>query len=152
GRGSLDSITFPDQSSWGNFKIYPPTAKVTATDPLGLEGTKTFEAIVTPQNSDIHALPAISFSFFNPDEKKFHTLSYPATPLTGRAATPGGMPAATPTHAESPRPSADVTPLKQHVGELAQIRPPLVQRPWFLALQGLPVFALMSTVVWRKRK
>ena len=31
-------------------------------------------------------------------------------------------------------------------------RPPLVQQPWFLALQGVPVLALVSSVIWRKRK
>jgi len=151
GHGALDSIAFPDQNNWDNFKLYSPTAKV-ANDPLGIDGSKTFEEIVTPQNSDIKSLPAITFSFFNPEEKKYHTLSYPATPLVVRAATPGAMPAATAAHSENTQPTADVIPLKQHLGELAQIRPPLVQQPWFLALQGVPVFALMSSVIWRKRK
>jgi hypothetical protein len=152
GHGSLDSISFPEQTNWDNFKIYPPTAKVNATDSLGLDGSKTFEEIVTPQNSDIKSLPAISFSFFNPDEKKYHTLNYAATPLIVRAATPGAMPAATAANPENPKPTADIAPLKQHLGAIAQIRPPLVQEPWFLMLQGVPVFALMSCVAWRKRR
>jgi hypothetical protein len=152
GHGALDSVAFPDQSNWDNFKVYSPTAKVNANTPLGLDGTKTFEEIVTPQTSDIKSLPPISFSFFDPEEKKYHTLSYPATPLIVHAATPGAMPAATAAHPENARPTADVIPLKQHLGELAQIKSPLVQQPWFLALQGVPLFALMSSVVWRKRK
>ena len=152
GHGALDSISFPEQKNWDNFKIYSPTAKVSASDGLGLAGTKTFEEIVTPQNSDIKSLPPITFSFFNPEEKKYHTLSYPPTPLLVRAATPGAMPAATAAQPENAKPTADVIPLKQHLGELAQIRVPLLQQPWFFALQGVPVFALMSTVIWRKRK
>ena len=152
GHGALDSVTFPEQKNWDNFKIYSPTAKVNAGDGLGLDGSKTFEEIVTPQNSDIKSLPPITFSFFNPEEKKYHTLSHPATPLLVRAATPGTMPAATAAHTENAQPTADVIPLKQHLGELAQIRAPLVQQPWFLALQGMPVLALMSSVIWRKRK
>jgi len=151
GHGSLDSITFPDQSNWDNFKVYSPTAKVNLNDQMGLDGNKTFEEIVTPESSDIKSLPPIVFSFFNPDEKKYHTLSNPATPLIVRAATPGAMPAAT-APAENSRPAADVIPLKQHLGELAQIRSPLVQQPWFFALQGVPVLALISSVIWRKRK
>jgi len=152
GHGSLDSISFPEQTNWDNFKVYPPTAKVNVNDQLGLDGTKTFEEIITPQNSDIKSLPAISFSFFNPEEKKYHTLNYPATPLMVHAATPGTMPAATEAHPESARPTADVAPLKQHLGALAQIRPPLVQQPWFLMLQGVPVFALVSCIALRKRR
>ncbi|HWC60864.1 MAG TPA: BatD family protein, partial [Verrucomicrobiae bacterium] len=153
GHGALDSIALPDQPGLDNFKTYPPTAKVNATDAFGIEGSKTFEEIVTPQNSDIHALPAISFSYFDPEQKKYKTLVHPATPLIVRAATPGSMPAApTAVHPENSQPTADVIPLKQHLGELAQIRPPLVQQPWFLALQGVPVLALMSSVILRKRK
>jgi len=152
GHGALDTISFPEQKDWDNFKIYPPTSKVNANDSLGLDGSKTFEEIVTPENSDIKSLPAISFSFFNPEEKKYHTLSYQATPLTVRAATPGAMPAATAAHPENTQPTADIAPLKQHLGALAQIRPPLVQQPWFLMLQGVPLFALMSCVAMRKRR
>jgi hypothetical protein len=96
-------------------------------------------------------LPPVSFSFFDPEKKKYQTLSHPATALIVCAATPGAMPAAA-VHPETPAPTADVLPIRQHLGELAQIRPPLIQQPWFLALQGLPAFALLSTVIWRKRK
>ena len=34
---------------------------------------------------------------------------------------------------------------------MAQLSAPLVQQSWFLALQGVPVLALISTVVWRRR-
>jgi hypothetical protein len=153
GQGSLDSVPFPDQTGWDNFKIYPPTSKVDATDSLGIDGSKTFEEILTPQNSDVKSLPQISFSFFNPEDKQYHIVNYPATPLLVHAATPGSMPsAAGAAHSENSRPAPDVIPLKQHLGELAQIRPPLAQQPWFLGLQGVPVLALLSSVIWRKRK
>jgi hypothetical protein len=38
------------------------------------------------------------------------------------------------------------------MGVVAQISPPLVQQPWFLALQGVPAFALLSCLILRKRK
>jgi hypothetical protein len=153
GQGALDSVTLPEQPGWENFKAYPPTAKVNTTDQLGLEGSKTFEEIVTPQNADVRTLPPISFSFFDPEQKKYRTLTQPAMPLVVRAANQGSMPAlAANTPAENPKPTADVIPIKQHVGVIAQIRPPLVQQPWFLALQGVPVLALLSSVIWRKRK
>ena len=56
------------------------------SDPLGVEGTKTFEVIVTPQNTDVRELPPISFSFFNPDDGKYHTLTQSAVPLVVKAA------------------------------------------------------------------
>ena len=151
GRGALDSLTLPEPE-WANFRTLPPNAKVNATDQLGIEGSKTFEEIVTPQNSDIKALPAISFSFFDPEQKKYRTLTHPATPLVVRAATPGAMPAAVASAHPVNSHTMDIIPIKQHLGTLAQISPPLVQQPWFLALQGVPAFALLSSLIWRKRK
>jgi len=152
GRGQLDTLSLPEQAGWENFKTYAPSAKVNATDSFGIEGSKTFEEIVTPENSDIKSLPPISFSFFDPEQKQYRTLTQAAIPLVVRAATPGAMPAMPAAHAENPVPTADVVPIKQHIGAIAQISPPLIQQPWFLALQGVPAFALLSCVIWRKRK
>lgn len=155
GHGALDSLVLPNQAGWDNFKVYPPTSKVNLSDQLGLEGSKTFEEIVTPQNSDIKALPPISFSFFDSDQKRYRTLTHPPIALSVRAANPGVMPAMANTarSAQDSSPAApDILPIKQHIGALAQIQPPLIQRPGFLALQGVPALALISTVIWRKRK
>ncbi|HWD91654.1 MAG TPA: BatD family protein [Verrucomicrobiae bacterium] len=152
GQGPLDTLSLPEQAGWNNFKTYPPTSKITASDPLGIEGSKTFEEIVTPQNSDIRSLPPITFSFFDPEKKQYRTLTQPAMPLLVRAAAPGTMPALAAAHPQNPPPTADVVPIKQHIGALAQISTPLVQQPWFLALQGVPALALISCVILRKRK
>ena len=153
GHGSLDSLVLPEQKGWDNFKIYPPTSKFTPADQMGIDGTKTFEEIVTPQNSDIKALPPVTFSFFDTDQKKYRTLTQPSMPLMVRAAAPGTMPTVANTgHTENATPTPDVIPIKQHIGVVAEIRPPLVQQPWFLTLQGVPALALISSVIWRKRK
>jgi hypothetical protein len=152
GHGALDTLSLPEQTGWDNFKTYPPTSKINASDPLGIEGSKAFEEIVTPQNSDIKVLPPVTFSFFNPEQKQYRTLTQPALPLIVRAATPGAMPAIAATHAENPPPAADVISIKQHIGTVAQISAPLVEQPWFLALQGVPALALLSCVILRKRK
>lgn len=155
GHGALDSLVLPQQTGWDNFKAYPPTSKLNLTDQLGIQGSKTFEEIVTPQNSDIKALPPISFSFFDPEQKAYRTLTQPPVPLVVRAATPGVMPAiANNTHASQDNSPAtpDILPIKQHLGGLAQIQPPLIQQPLFLGLQGVPLVAFISAFFWRRRK
>ena len=64
GRGDLGSLTLPNQSAWHDFTLYPPTSRVETTDPLGLQGTKTFEQIIAPQNPDVRELPPFSFFFY----------------------------------------------------------------------------------------
>jgi hypothetical protein len=154
GRGSLDALSLPDQRAWHDFKTYPPTAKVETTDPLELQGTKTFEQIVTPQNADIKALPPISFSFFDPEVKGYKTLTQPSVPLLvrpGAVAVAPTMVATQKPQENSPPPAQDIVPNKQRLGPLAQIGPALAQQPWFLVLQSLPLLAFVSAVVVRRR-
>jgi hypothetical protein len=153
GRGSIENLTLPD-ISWPNFITHPPDIKTETSDQFGFQGTKTFEYIATPQSPDIKALPAVSFSFFDPDQKIFRTLTQPPIPLVvrpgGAAAVPAAYAAARPKQ-DSPPPAQDIVPNKQRLGTLGQINAPLVQQTWFLALQGVPVLALVSSVAWRRR-
>jgi hypothetical protein len=154
GRGSIDALTLPEQTAWHDFKVYPPKTQVKTADQLGVQGTKFFEQFVEPQNSDVRALPPISFSFFDPEQKAFVTRTQPAIPLMVRAggATPvptiiGGP------HAPQNNPPLvqDIVPNKQRLGTVAQVGPPLVFQTWFLAMQSVPVLAFVCALVWRKR-
>ncbi len=159
GRGALDTLTLPNQDALHDFKIFTPTSKVQLTDQLGLEGAKTFEEIITPQNADIHEFPPFSFSFFNPNDGKYHTLTQPAVPLLVRSSGSTVMPtlaATKPANAENATPQ-DILPIKENLGTLAQIPmgrdavEPLIAKPFFLAVQTVPVVAFLAAFIWRKR-
>jgi hypothetical protein len=153
GRGALDALTLPDQPAWRDFKAYPPTQNLKTTDPLGIEGTKTFEQIVTPQNTDVHELPAFSFSFFDPGAKTYRTLTQPPVRLAVHSGgtTPAPMIAATKSAGSQAPPPQDILPIKEQFGALVSTGPPLLSRPAFLAAQSLPVLAWLAAFVWRKR-
>jgi hypothetical protein len=153
GRGDLGSVTLPDQTALHDFKIFPPTSKVENSDHLGMEDTKTFEEIVTPQNADVHEWPRFSFSFFNPDDGKYHTLAEPAVPLVVKAAAATPMPtlAATQNPVPENQTPQDILPIKENLGTLSQNNLPLVAQPVFLATQALPVLAFLAAFIWRKR-
>jgi hypothetical protein len=153
GHGTLDGLTLPNQADWNNFKIFSPTSKVQTDDGLGDQGTKTFEEIVTPQNASVHELPAFSFSYFNPDDGNYHTLTQPATSLTvsAVAATPLPTIATAKQPANENQAPQDIVPIRENLGTLAQATTPLIMRPSFLALQAVPVLAFISALVWRKR-
>ena len=153
GRGALDAITLPDQAAWNDFKIFPPTSKMETSDQLGLEGRKTFEEIVTPQNTDVRALPPFSFSFFNPDDGKYHTLTQPSVPLVVHSGGTTVMPviAANKNSAPENQTPQDILPIKENLGTLAKNSAPLISQPMFLAMQTLPVLAFLAAFIWRKR-
>jgi hypothetical protein len=154
GRGDLGLLTLPPQPAWHDFTIYPPTSKVATTDALGLEGAKTFEQIVAPQNTDVHELPLFSFSYFDPDTGGYRTLTEPSVALAVRSAgaTPVPTVAASSTaNPQNPPSPEDILPIKQELGALTQAGPPLLARRAFLALQSLPVLAFLTALVWRQR-
>jgi hypothetical protein len=154
GRGAVEALSLPDLAAWREFRAYPPSAKVELSDKLGLEGTKSFEQVVVPLNTEIKELPRLAFSFFDPEAKTYRTLTQPAVPLVVRPAGSVAMPTlpgSTSGAAEDKPPAQDIVPIKQHFGAPARMGPPLVQQPWFLAVQSVPVFAWAGLLVWRRR-
>jgi hypothetical protein len=152
GHGAFDSLTLSAQDAWKNFKTYPPTAKLDTSDQFGFEGTKTFEQIISPQNSDIHELPPLAFSYFNPNDGQYHKLASLPVPLIVKAAgaTPLPQIAATKNSAEE-KSTTDLLPVKNDLGTLAKNSMPLISQPAFLAMQTLPVFAFLGVFIWRRR-
>jgi hypothetical protein len=154
GRGALDVLALPEQPAWRDFKTYPPTQNLKTTDSLGLEGTKTFEQIVTPQTTNIHELPAFTFSYFDTDAGTYRTLTEPPVQLVVQSAGATPAPvfaAAQPAGARNQPAPKDLLPIKEKPGALASAGPPLLSRPGFLAAQSLPVLAWFAALVWRKR-
>jgi hypothetical protein len=153
GRGALDAVTLPPQDAWRDFKTYPPTTKLETSDQFGFQGTKTFEQIISPQNSDVHELPPLSFSFFNPDDGQYHTLTQAAVPLVVKAAGASPMPAIAVNKNSGPENQTpqDILPIKQNLGVPATGSSPLVAQPAFLAAQAVPVLAFLAAFIWRKR-
>ncbi len=153
GRGALESLTLPEQN-WKDFKSYPPTAKVEATDPQGLRGTKTFEQVVVPENSEIKQLPPYRFSYFDPETKSYQTLTQPGLALVvrpvGAAAAPSVITANRGNEENAP-PVRDIVHIKQRLGTVAQLSKPLILQPWFITAQSIPFLAWLGVIGWRKR-
>lgn len=153
GKGTLDSVVLPDQSALQDFKIFPPTVKTDFSDKLGLEGSKTFEEIVTPQNNDVHEWPKFSVAYFNPEDRQYHTLSQPAVPLIVHAAAAVPPPTLATSKSSPPENQVpqDILPIKENLGQLEPETVPWVLQTKFLEIQSLPVLAFLAAFVWRKR-
>ena len=153
GHGALDAVILPTQEAWQNFKTYPPTTKLETSDQFGFQGTRTFEQIISPQNFDVHELPALTFSFFDPDDGQYHTLMQAAVPLVVKAAGATPMPTMVVNKNQTPENQMpqDILPIKEKLGKLSQNQTPLVAQPVYLAAQTLPILAFLAAFVWRKR-
>src|SRR5262249_49680762 len=121
---------------------------------LGLNRTNLVEQVVVPQNTEVRALPALAFCFFSPGTRKYETLRTPEVPLIVRPSVGAQQPPSLVTTAgqnkEPPAPQ-DIVFIKPAMGSLVPFQAPLVFQSWFLALQGVPVLAWVSALVWRRR-
>lgn len=152
GRGALDAFTLPEQA-WKEFKTYPPTVKTETTGDLGLDGTKTFEQVVVPQNTEIKELPAFEFTYFDPEKRTYQTLRQASLPIIVRpsGSTPTPTLATTGGAAKNEKASQDIVHIKPRLGRVSRVPVAWVTEPAFFALQGLPVLALIGAALWRQR-
>jgi hypothetical protein len=152
GTGALDALTYPSQSDWRDFNVYPPTSKLEAADPLGLSGTKNFEQVVIPQNHEIKSLPPFKFSFFDPQVKQYRTLTGPNIPLTIRpgSGSSAPLPVLTNTAANAQPQEVDIIHIRPHL-ELAATATPWLTRPWFLGIQAVPVILWLGMYLRRRQ-
>ncbi|HZO86211.1 MAG TPA: hypothetical protein VFC26_13405, partial [Verrucomicrobiae bacterium] len=94
------------------------------------------------------------FSFFDPAAKAYRTLKGPPFPLSIRPSiSAAAPPPITNTIAEAPRPPVDdIIHISARFEPIAMVHPPLVQQPWFLGLQVVPVVVWFGLFIARKRK
>ncbi len=157
GQGNLDTVTAPDLQAPRGFNLYDPKLVERDVHDGGTAGRKVFEQVVIPQSGDIRELPAIAFSFFDPEAETYRTITQGPFPLviedTGAGAAPrvvGG--------GDRPAPSlqvlgTDIAYLKPAPGDWRRAdRTPWFLRPMTWLLQGLPVVGLAAVWLFTRRR
>src|SRR5207247_477225 len=97
-------------------------------------------------------LPPFQFSFFDPNQKSYRTVSGPAIPLNVRPSASASAPIATNSSSQaSAAPIDDILHIKPRLADVVSARPPLLQQRWFLALQCVPVVSWLWLLLARKR-
>ncbi len=161
GRGNFDRVTAPTLQDAKGWHTYPPGSKFQADDEIGINGSKTFEMVLTP-NERKDAVPPLVFSFFDPLKEKYITLkgdklpvvveggtASTATPAMASAGAPSPQPRVQPTAAP---PGQDILyQLTDHGGWGRDFRP-IFQRPIFWAVQGVPLLGLIGFFGWEMRR
>lgn len=150
GRGNLDTLTLPSPPGWDQFKLYPPASKVESTDPLGMEGIKTFDQVVTPQLADLKELPAISFSFFDPEKRQYRTLRQAPLPIVVSPATPVSVLAPALGQSGADARPAEMAHIKSRPGKPVVTPVPLLMQSWFVGLQGIPILIWLAALIYRR--
>ena len=164
GRGNFDRVEAPTLKDPGGWRAYPPsgTFKKEDSDDVGLNGVKTFEMAVIPEEKKTQ-MPAFTFSFFDPEAEKYVTLASEPAALKvdgAKVAAPPAAPNAAAT-ADEPKGDAaapksapvptDILGLRYEAGVRKSFTPLFERREFWLAQAGV-LAALLVLVGLRVRR
>src|SRR5262249_5605505 len=150
GRGNFDRVTTSGVTNSSDWKTYKPNGKFTANDSAGIEGEKTFEQSIVPTKAGAQEIPALNFSYFDPEAQRYVTKS--TTPIAidvaqGNASAPVATPAPV---ADAPKPNSDgLAPDQLVTGRTVSSLRPLVLTPWFIAVNALMLAVLALGTLFR---
>jgi hypothetical protein len=167
GRGNFDRVeapVFPESPDW---KTYSPTSKFAEQGGIA-SGTKTFEQAVVARSGAVTGIPPLSFSYFDPKEKRYitktskavalrlKTLDTPATATIGKSLQPVQAAAQTqqlPTAQAVPAPAiVGLAPIHLETGSYHQRIVPLFKNSWLIALCAFCVLLLLTLSVLKLRQ
>jgi hypothetical protein len=155
GSGNFDRVRDLEIARTPDLKTYPPTMKFESNDPNEFEGTKIFEQVIVPQNSDVKEIPSITFSFFDPELKTYVVRNTDPIPIHVRpGANVQPLPPPPPVLASSsPMKSGPVEllPNKIELGSTQDLGV-IVLRPGFIVLQSIPLCFMAFALVYSRRK
>jgi hypothetical protein len=149
GQGNFDRMEAPAFPAANDWKTYAPTAHFDKQSGDGISGTKTFEQALIVKNAGIREIPALSFSYFDPQKREYITrTSAPIAIQVAGKTTPPSQPAPPPAEqvkpAAQPLPKSDIegmAPLILDLGRPVQDIKPAFRQTWFAAL-------LIITLLW----
>jgi hypothetical protein len=164
GRGNFDRVNAPvidDERGWHK---YPPSSKFKQDDEVGISGTKTFEAVLSP-NDKKQTLPLLAFAYFDPVKEQYVTLHSEPTPINVQGGTAVAQNAGTTQSATaipspatarpSVQPSAKPQDILYQLTELpnkAESFASIYTQRVFWAAQLIPLFALIGFAGWKIRR
>jgi hypothetical protein len=151
GRGNVKDLVLPRPTVPPALKLYEPTTSdKTSTIRGRIQGRRTQEFLVLPQQTGTFEIPALDLAYFDPDTRRYeHTRTEPLTlavvpgagggPVSvaqGRADDPG---------AHNVLAATALRPLR--VQATLDQPPPPWRQSWFLGLLGLPPLIFAGAVV-----
>jgi len=159
GRGNVKDLVLPRPVVPPALKLYEPTTSDKTSTVRGrIQGRRTQEFLVLPQQTGTFEIPPLELAYFDPETQRYERSR--TAPLT-LAVVPGAgasTVAAAPGRTEEPaaRNVLNATALRPlRVSAALDRPPPPWRRAWFLALLGLPplIFAgaLAGQAVQRRR-
>jgi hypothetical protein len=151
GEGNFNTVTIPRLESQESFKVYEPQIKQE-------KEVKIFEQVLIPKTDKIKEIPGVSFSFFNPERKMYQTITKGPIPI--KVTKPEKeeklkiveLPQVTAKPFKKEVLGRDIIYIKDSPGKLKPKGRFLYKSELFISIQFLPLLAIISALVFQKRK
>jgi len=148
GSGNLKLIEAPKLKLPNGLESYDPIIKDTVTGrSTTISGSKILTYAITPQTPGDYDIPAIPFSYFNPQTGGYVSISTQPIKIhikQGKNYKPSANNYATLTDIHN----IETKPLPK----LSFSSKPLLFKPAYWSMYGLPLLAFMGLLVWRRRE
>jgi hypothetical protein len=138
-----------------DWRVFAAQLDRSAPQMLHAQGSVSFAYLLIPLSEKAKATPAIRFSYFEPDSRKYVDASIPPLPvsvLPGKS--PGALKALLAAQALMPEKKLELVlhGIAPTPGLSATSLIPLQQRPWFLVVQMAPALGFLWLWSWDRRR
>jgi hypothetical protein len=157
GKGNLSRVSTDALRDSAQWRVYRSDSKMTTDDDSGMQGFKTFTQPVVPLQAGQLTLPAVPFSYFDPETAHYVTRATPPirvsiTPGTAAAQVASTLQGAGLPGTGAPAPNGDaLAPDVVVTPERSATLEPLIWRPWFAASVLAPLLLMLATVTLVRR-
>ncbi len=151
GEGNIRTVPAPDLASFTDFRVYESGSSTEVTRKNGVVGgVKRYEFVLIPETEGEKIVPAIELQYFDPSTRRYERTGSTARSIEVMPGS-GDSEADPVTRAGIERVGSDIRYIRESTDPLAPVERPLHARPWFMALQLVPVAALVLVTAYRRR-
>lgn len=157
GSGNFDRVDSSMLDHLDQWKTYPPKSSFNTSDPIGFSGMKTFEQPVIASKPGTQTLPALSFSYFDPNTRHYETahsapLSVTVSPSLADSTQSASQVAANTAGQAGDKSAAGLRPDQADAAaSAASLMPPYLQ-PKFLPIPSLLALAFAAGWIGVRRR
>jgi hypothetical protein len=161
GAGNLPTApdpVWPELDGWHSYDSQAPKTNTHFQDGR-LVGMRVYERLMLPQQAGEFTIPALEYSFFDPEAGEYRTLATQPIQVSvapnGAATTPSYAPAPAPTTDQAapvaPQP-ADIRYLKPVPARLSLASGPITESPLYWLAWSVPLLGLAANFAWKRRE
>jgi hypothetical protein len=152
GEGNIKTLPDVNVTLPSEFEKYEPKVQETVNRNAGVvSGSKKTELVAIPRTGGKFTLDTVKFSFFDPDQKKYVTLTSPRFEVEVEQDAAALAAANLPDKQEVAKFGGDVRFIKTNAATLQKESTPIYKSIWFYSSFLVPLAALLFVVFQQKR-